>query len=91
VRTRFPEIPAQALVRRVHLVDTAGRVFAGAHGILKMRALCGQGNRLLSVYERNGWLARILEFGYALVARNRHWLNRFANGSPESTPQGAPH
>ena len=71
-RARFPEIPATAYDQALQLVDTDGRVFAGAAAVLRARSL-GRGRRtgLLWLYESIPGAAGLMEFGYRIIARNR--------------------
>lgn len=71
-RGNFPEIPPAAYAGALQLVEPDGAVYAGAHAVLRALAR-GHGRRgkLLHCHETVPGAARLLEFAYRIVARNR--------------------
>ncbi len=65
------DIPEADLVRAVHFVDGNGEVSSGAEAVLRARAAGGRRGALLWMYGRVPGFARVAEWGYRWVARNR--------------------
>ena len=72
---RFPDVPRELFARAVHLIETDGRVRAGAEAIIR----AGEHGRPGIVgwcYRRAPGFATLAELGYGLVARNRPLVTR---------------
>jgi predicted DCC family thiol-disulfide oxidoreductase YuxK len=87
---RFPEISAAEFARAVQLIDTGGRLYAGAEAVLRARAVAARRTWLLAAYERLPGFAGAAEGVYRLVAGHRplfSWLTRLLWGREVQAPQ----
>lgn len=86
--TRYPEIPNTNFVQSIQLILPSGEVRSGAYAIFTVYHY-GGGNRLISLYEHSCLFARLAEWGYALVARNRGIFGGLCvtADAPRPTPQ----
>lgn len=72
VASRFPEIPESSFEEAVQLIETDGRVSAGAEAAARSLA-CGGGARWpLWVYERVPGAGHLADAAYRWIARRRH-------------------
>jgi predicted DCC family thiol-disulfide oxidoreductase YuxK len=71
---QFPEIPAEALDRAMHLVETDGRVYAGADAVARALARRPGHGWVFWCYAHVPGLAWLARKGYTVVARNRERL-----------------
>jgi predicted DCC family thiol-disulfide oxidoreductase YuxK len=77
--TRYPphpDIPAADLARAVHLIEPDGHVTSGAEAVFRALAWAPGHGWPLWLYRRVPGFARMSEWGYAAVARNRGALGR---------------
>jgi predicted DCC family thiol-disulfide oxidoreductase YuxK len=73
----FPQVTEAECRHAVQLVLPNGKVYAGAHAVLKSLAVGGRARRLLSWYERSRIFHWLADSAYRFVAANRFWLPRF--------------
>ncbi len=68
---RFPEIEPEIFAKSVVLIDANGQYYTGAKACL----LAGHGiwlaDKLYLIYRKSAMTARILEWAYQFIARNR--------------------
>jgi len=67
----FPEIPREAFMTAVHLIETDGTVSTGARAVFGALAHNPAGSRLLRWYESLPPLAKCGEFAYRFIAGHR--------------------
>lgn len=88
VSARFPEIPRWQLESTVHLVETDGSIYTGAHAVFRTLAKDPHEHWLLDWYEQSPAFTRGTEWVYGLVSRHRGFfstLTRFGWG-PQPEP-----
>ena len=76
VSARFPEIPREQFSAAVQLIEPSGRVYSGARAAFGALARNHAWLWLLWLYEHCGVFARIAEFSYQRVARNRPFFSK---------------
>jgi predicted DCC family thiol-disulfide oxidoreductase YuxK len=72
----FPQVAEEECKKAVQLVLADGRVFMGAHAVLKSLAIGGRSKWLLSWYEHSRIFHWFADSAYRFVAANRSWLPR---------------
>jgi len=71
VAARFPEIPKDAFMRAMQLVEPSGEVFEGALAVFRALAHVPRRGALLWLYRHLPGFAPLAEFSYRLIARHR--------------------
>ncbi|MBF0595320.1 MAG: DUF393 domain-containing protein [Candidatus Omnitrophica bacterium] len=67
----FPQILEKQCQDAIQLVMVNGKVFSGAHAVIKALSLSGRNNFLLYVYEYSPFMAGMFERVYRFIAANR--------------------
>jgi predicted DCC family thiol-disulfide oxidoreductase YuxK len=79
---RYPQVTEKQCQYAVQLILSDGKVFSGAHAVLKALSLSGRWGFCLWLYGHVPLFDRVSEFIYQMVATHRSLLSRFY-GSPQ--------
>ncbi|HSS44178.1 MAG TPA: DCC1-like thiol-disulfide oxidoreductase family protein, partial [Thermoanaerobaculia bacterium] len=71
VAARFPEIPREAFVRAMQLVEPSGEVFEGAHAVFAALAHVPRSGSFLWLYQHLPGFAPLAGLSYRFIARHR--------------------
>ena len=75
-RERYPEIPQEAFLSAVQLIETDGSVWSGAEAVLRGMSWAPHGRWLLELYEHSPAFARAADLVYGYVATHRTGFSR---------------
>lgn len=73
----FPQLTREQCERGVQLVQSDGRIYSGAHAVLKVLSLAGRRRLTLWCYEAIPPVRWVKDFTYRLVATRRLFFSRF--------------
>ncbi|HEY1663136.1 MAG TPA: lipase maturation factor family protein [Verrucomicrobiae bacterium] len=76
IATRFPEIPQEAFITSVQLIEPEGEVFSGAEAVFRALAKNPRWKWPLHLYETTPTLAALTERAYKFVAGHRTAFSR---------------
>jgi predicted DCC family thiol-disulfide oxidoreductase YuxK len=85
VPARFPNLAPERLRRSVHLIEADGHVHRGAQAVLRAPGGGRTQATLLRLCERSAGFARLADFVYRVVAKNRRALSLVL---PRPRPRG---
>src|ERR1041385_4162309 len=75
VAERYPEVPREQFESAVHLIDMDGSVYSAAEAVFRALGRNPQKQWWVDWYLRRPMFARISEWFYRLISRNRKFLS----------------